>query len=72
MKDDKEEMVSDTFQNSSKYRGSKTGHLTIIDVEDNDTGKYICAATNVQGTGRSKPISLTVIGGEIYNSPLKK
>ena len=35
---------SNNFQDSSKYKNTNTKHLTIFNIDVNDTGVYLCTA----------------------------
>lgn len=42
---------------------TETPSLTIKSVTTSESGLYTCFATNDVGTGESKPINVTVVGG---------
>jgi hypothetical protein len=55
-----------TLSSNIKYSGSSvtTPSLTILNVDDNDEGDYICYATNSVGTGQSSRGTLEVTGSK--------
>lgn len=65
-KDGKQHLIDFSTSNSSKYSGKNTNHFTITHADDDDAGEYICEAFNVEGGGLSDSITLTVLGGTIF------
>lgn len=55
-----------------KYSGGTTSNpsLTISRVQADDQGQYFCQASNIEGTGTSNYVNLTVIGGKCYKQIL--
>lgn len=55
-----------TTGNLSSEKGTTLNHSLIISIaKPADTGLYTCYAINIVGTGRSKAINLTIIGGKV-------
>lgn len=65
-KDGQQATIRDVMDTSSRYRGVNTENLTILSVDDSDSGEYICTARNIYGIGKSNPIILEIDKGKIH------
>lgn len=57
-----------TLSSNNKYSGSSvtTPSLTILNVDNNDEGDYVCYAINSVGTGQSSRGTLEVTGSKLF------
>lgn len=55
--------IRDSINTSSRYHGSNSENLTIHGVDESDSGEYICTASNVNGMGHSRPVTIKITEG---------
>lgn len=53
--------------NNNKYQGSTVSNpsLTILNTVAADSGRYVCYAVNIVGTGQSGTTTLDITGGKV-------
>ncbi|XP_071150587.1 basement membrane-specific heparan sulfate proteoglycan core protein-like [Mytilus edulis] len=61
------DIVTNITSSSPGFEGATvtSPSLNITHVSTDDAGQYTCFAANIVGTGKSKPTTLTVLGGDV-------